>query len=293
MRWLEHRVGDERDAGDGEDLGPLRVLYDIDGNVPPKETTLDHLAGYRDSRPVRVGNAAVDQLQLDIYGELIDSIYLYNKYGDGISHDAWHNLTRVLEWLMDNWDRDDAGMWEIRDDPRPHTTSKLMAWVAIERMMRTARQRGLPGDLSRWAETRDEIYERIMDRSWNAELGSFVQVEGDDRLDAGALLLPMVKFISPSDPRFLSTLRAVEERLVSDTLVFRYDHGDGVGTDDGIDGDEGNDSLSGDLGDDSIDDDQGDNVEHGGGGKDSCHDSTSVSCDDDAGEDGGVPVSDD
>jgi GH15 family glucan-1,4-alpha-glucosidase len=239
MRWLEERVGDEREEG-GEDLGPLRVLYDIDGNVPDEETTLDHLSGYRDSRPVRAGNAAAGQLQLDIYGELIDSIYLYNKYGDGISHAAWHNLTRVLEWLMDNWDRDDAGMWEIRDDPRPHTTSKLMSWVAIERMVRTARQRGLPGDLARWTEVRDQIYARIMERSWNEELGSFVQVEGGDTLDAGVLLLPMMKFTAPTDPRFLSTLRVVEDRLVSDTLVFRYDSGT---TDDGIGGDEGTFSL--------------------------------------------------
>jgi len=246
MRWLEKRVDYRHDDGDGgdtgEDLGPLRVLYDIDGHVP-HESTLDHLSGYRDSRPVRVGNAAVDQLQLDIYGELIDSIYLYNKYGDGISHDAWHNLSRVLEWLIDNWDRDDAGMWEIRNDPRPHTTSKLMAWVAIERMIRTARQRGLPGDLSRWSQARDEVYAQIMERSWNPDLGAFTQVEGGDQLDAGVLLLPMVKFIAPTDPRFLSTLQAVEDRLVSDTLVFRYDHAEGTGGGDGVDGDEGTFSL--------------------------------------------------
>jgi GH15 family glucan-1,4-alpha-glucosidase len=242
MRWLEQRVGDERAhrADGGEDLGPLRVLYDIDGKVPDEETVLDHLSGYGDSRPVRVGNAAAGQLQLDIYGELIDSIYLYNKYGDGISHDAWRNLTRVLEWLMDNWDRKDAGMWEIRDEPRQHTTSNLMSWVAIERMIRTARQRGLPGDLSRWTEARDEIYSRIMERSWNDDLGSFVQVEGDDKPDAGLLLLPMVKFVAPTDPRFLSTLQVIEDRLVSDTLVFRYDGG---ATDDGIGGEEGTFSL--------------------------------------------------
>ena len=198
------------------------MLYDIDGNVP-HETELDHLRGYRDSRPVRVGNAAVDQLQLDIYGELIDSVYLYNKYGEGISDDAWHDLTRALEWLMDNWERPDAGMWEIRDDPRHHTTSLLMSWVAIERMMRTARQRGLPGELSRWAEVRDEIYRRIMDEHWDPEVGAFMQHAGADTLDAGVLLMPMVKFVAPNDPRFLSTLAAIEERLVSDSLVFRYD----------------------------------------------------------------------
>ena len=239
MRWLSERLGEEGSEVDDE-LGPLRVLYDIDGNIPDQERSLDHLSGYRGSRPVRVGNAAVDQLQLDLYGELIDSVYLFNKYGEGISHDAWQDLTRILDWLIENWERDDAGMWEIRNDPQQHTISNLMSWVAIERMMRTARQRGLPGDLSRWAEVRDAIYERVMERSWNQELGSFVQVEGGDVLDAGVLMMPMVKFLAPSDPRFLSTLKAVEERLVSDSLVFRYDGGR---MDDGIDGEEGTFSL--------------------------------------------------
>ncbi len=237
MRWLSERMAQEP-SEDGE-LGPLRVLYDIDGNVP-KEVELDHLRGYRDSLPVRAGNGAVDQLQLDIYGELIDSVYLFNKYGDGISSAAWDDLTRTIEWVMDNWDRPDAGMWEIRDDPRHHTTSLLMCWVAIERMMRISRQRGLPGELSRWAEGRDAIYRRIMESHFSEELGAFVQHAGSDTLDAGVLLMPMVKFIAPNDPKFLSTLKAIEDRLVSDSLVFRYD----VDTSgDGVEGTEGTFSL--------------------------------------------------
>ena len=199
-----------------------------------------HLAGYRDSRPVRIGNGAVDQLQLDIYGELIDSVYLFNKYGKGISAETWGDLTRALEWLLDNWDEPDAGMWEIRNDPRHHTTSLLMCWVAIERMMRVARQRGLPGELSRWAEVRDEIYHRIMEDHWDEEVGAFMQHAGADTLDAGVLLMPMVKFLSPSDPRFLSTLAVIEERLVYDSLVFRYDLS---ASPDGVDGVEGTFSL--------------------------------------------------
>jgi GH15 family glucan-1,4-alpha-glucosidase len=237
MGWLSARL--EGEVPDEDELGPLRVLYDIDGNIPATERSLDHLKGYRDSRPVRVGNAAVDQLQLDIYGELIDSVYLFNKYSAGISHESWRNLTRVIAWLMDNWERKDAGMWEIRADPAAHTNSRLMSWVAIERMMRTARQRGLPGNLSAWSEVRDAIYDRIMEESWNADLGTFVQTEGGDALDASVLMMPMVKFLSPTDPRFLSTLRVVEERLVSDSLVFRYDRDH----DDGIDGEEGTFSL--------------------------------------------------
>ncbi|KQT93841.1 glucoamylase [Marmoricola sp. Leaf446] len=239
MRWLSERMAHPPENGTTEDLGPLRVLYDIDGNVP-HETELDHLRGYRDSRPVRIGNGAVDQLQLDIYGELIDSVYLYNKYGEGISADSWHDLTRALEWLMDNWERPDAGMWEIRDDPRHHTTSLLMSWVAIERMMRTARQRGLPGELSRWADVRDDIYRRIMDEHWDPEVGAFMQHAGADTLDAGVLLMPMVKFVAPNDPRFTSTLAAIEERLVSDSLVFRYDV---EASPDGVEGSEGTFSL--------------------------------------------------
>ncbi|SDT10516.1 Glucoamylase (glucan-1,4-alpha-glucosidase), GH15 family [Nocardioides scoriae] len=240
MRWLSERMAHPpEDGGSSEDLGPLRVLYDIDGHVP-HESELEHLRGYRDSRPVRIGNGAVDQLQLDIYGELIDSVYLFNKYGEGISADAWSDLTRALEWLMDHWSRPDAGMWEVRDDPRHHTTSLLMSWVAIERMMRTARQRGLPGELARWADVRDEIYQRIMTEHWDDEVGAFMQARGSDTLDAGVLLMPMVKFVAPNDPRFVSTLAAVEERLVSDSLVFRYDV---EASPDGLDGTEGTFSL--------------------------------------------------
>ncbi|MEO9322867.1 glycoside hydrolase family 15 protein [Nocardioides sp. C4-1] len=235
MEWLSQRLGEDHDG----DLGPLRVAYDIDGNVP-EESELDHLRGYRDSQPVRVGNAAMGQLQLDIYGELIDSVYLFNKYGPGISHDAWTDLCRVLTWVMDNWERDDAGMWEIRDEPRPHTTSRLMCWVAVERMMRTARQRGLPGDVAAWSRVRDAIYTRIQEHSWDDEVGAYMQSEGSDSVDAGVLLMPMVKFVAPNDPRFVSTLKVIEERLVSDSLVFRYDV---EKSGDGVDGQEGTFSL--------------------------------------------------
>ena len=236
ITWLSQRLG----RGDREEdgLGPLRVLYDIDGNEPPPEAALDHLRGHLDSTPVRIGNAAVGQLQLDIYGDLIDSVYLFNKYGPGISYDAWSDVVFVVDWLIDNWERDDAGMWEVRDAEKPHTTSRLMCWVALERAIRIARHRGLPADLVRWSAARDAIYHRIMTKSWNSDREAFTQVEGGDRLDAGVLLMPMVKFISPADPRFLSTLAAVERELVTDSLVFRYQPAT-----DGLDGDEGTFSL--------------------------------------------------
>lgn len=234
--WLSERLGQDRNENHG--LGPLRVLYDIDGKRPADEFELDHLSGYRDSKPVRVGNAAVDQLQLDIYGELIDSVYLFNKYGAGISSDAWNDVVEVVDWVMHNWDRDDASMWEVRGKHRAYTTSRLFCWVALERTIRVARQRGLPGDLGAWSKTRDDIYDRIMSRCWNSELQAFTQTEGGSELDAGVLLMPMVKFLSPADPKFLSTLEAVEKELVTDSLVFRYSL-----ESDGLDGEEGTFSL--------------------------------------------------
>jgi GH15 family glucan-1,4-alpha-glucosidase len=236
IRWLSERLG--HDDRDPDGVGPLRVLYDIDGKLPAAEIELTHLSGYRDSAPVRVGNAAVNQLQLDIYGDIIDSVYLFNKYGPGISNDAWHDVVDVVNWVVENWDRDDAGMWEMRGAPAAYTTSRLMCWVAIERTIRMARQRGLPGDIVAWSKARDDIYERIMTKCWNNDLKAFTQVEGGDTLDAGVLLMPMVKFLSPADPRFLSTLRAVERNLVTDSLVFRYDLGS-----DGLAGAEGTFSI--------------------------------------------------
>ncbi len=239
IRWLSERLG-EQDDSSSDELGPLRVLYDLDGKIPDEEIELDHLAGYAGSRPVRVGNAASGQLQLDIYGDLIDSIYLFNKYGPGISYDAWQDLTKLVDWLTKNWDRPDAGMWESRGEPRKHTTSRIMEWVAVERAIRVARQRGLPGDLTAWSRVRDEIYASVMEECWDAERQTFTQTEGSDAVDAGLLLLPQVKFVAPLDPRFTSTLKVIEERLVTDTLVFRYDVDDAP---DGVSGAEGTFSL--------------------------------------------------
>ncbi|OZM70113.1 glucoamylase [Amycolatopsis antarctica] len=234
--WLTDRFA----SGTNGDLGPLRVMYSIDGDAELTEIELDHLEGYRGSRPVRVGNAASDQLQLDIYGEIIDSVYLYNKYGEPISHDTWTNLCSMLDWLLEHWDREDEGIWETREGRQHHTFSRLMCWVAIERMVRMARQRGLPADLGHWTTVRDEIYHQIMDRGWNAERGAFVQNYATPVLDASLLLMPMVKFISPNDPRFVSTVDAITADLVVDSLVFRYDPEQAP---DGLDGAEGTFSI--------------------------------------------------
>ncbi len=236
--WLTDRFTTESDSGVGDrGTGPLRVMYTIDGDPPPAETELTHLAGYRGSSPVLHGNGAGDQLQLDVYGEIIDSIYLFDKYGNGISHTDWQNLCAVIDWLGKNWDQPDEGIWETRGGRGDHVYSRLMCWVALERMIRMARRRGLPGDLTGWTTTRDEIYTQIMDRGWDAERGAFVQRYDSATLDASVLLMPMVKFVAPTEPRFLSTLDAITKDLVVDTLVFRYD------APDGLDGDEGTFSM--------------------------------------------------
>jgi GH15 family glucan-1,4-alpha-glucosidase len=236
MSWLTDRFREGVDtAGD-----PLQTMYGIDGRRELPEETLDHLEGYRGSAPVRIGNAAADQLQLDIYGELIDSVYLYNKYGTPIYHQAWLDLSRVVNWVGENWDQPDEGIWEMRGGRKDFTLSRLMCWVAVERAIRMARQRGLPADLVRWMRHRDDIYEQIMERGWNEHRKAFVQHYGSEVLDASLLLMPLVKFIAPTDPRWLSTLDAIGEELVSDTLVERYDPN---AVPDGLPGEEGTFSI--------------------------------------------------
>ena len=242
MGWLTDRFTAAGDGGeDGtEGDGPLRVMYDIDGRSTAGEVVLDHWEGHRGSYPARAGNDAADHLQLDIYGELIDSIYLFNKYGKGISYDSWRSLRGVATWLQRNWDRPDEGIWEVRSGRRHHTFSRLMCWVALERMARMARQRGLPGDVADWSRTRDAVFTDIMERCWDPELGAFVQSPGSGVLDASVLLMPMVKFLAPTDPRVVSTLAALERALVTDSLVFRYDP---AAAPDGVDGAEGTFSM--------------------------------------------------
>jgi GH15 family glucan-1,4-alpha-glucosidase len=234
--WLADRF---REPMKGES-GPLQIMYAIDGRSDLEEFTLDHLEGYRGSAPVRVGNGAATQLQLDIYGELVDSIYLYNKYGEPISHDAWEDLRRIVDWVSKNWDQADEGVWETRGGRQHFTYGRLMSWVAVERAIRIARQRGLPADLVRWMQVRDEIYTQVMTRGWHAERGAFVQHYDTDVLDASLLLMPLVKFISPTDPRWLSTLDVMGRELVSDSLVYRYN---ASASPDGLEGEEGTFSI--------------------------------------------------
>jgi GH15 family glucan-1,4-alpha-glucosidase len=236
MGWLEGRF---RHAADRES-GPLQIMYGIDGREELPETELTHLEGYMGSGPVRIGNGAATQLQLDIYGELMDAVYLCNKYGEPIYHDGWIELSRNLEWLIEHWDQRDEGIWETRGGRRDYTYSRLMSWVAIERAIRIARQRGLPADIPRWTAVRDAIYSQIMQRGWHPGRQAFVQHYDSDVLDASVLLMPLCKFITPTDPRWLSTLDAITAELVSDSLVYRYNVG---ASPDGLVGEEATFSL--------------------------------------------------
>ncbi|MFF7140460.1 MULTISPECIES: glycoside hydrolase family 15 protein [Streptomyces] len=209
--------------GEGGPSGPLQIMYRIDGSTDLPEQELDHLEGYQGSAPVRVGNAAADQLQLDIYGALIDSIYLYDKWAQPISSDQWDDVCKLVDWVCKHWDQPDEGIWETRAGRKNFLYSRLMCWVAIERAIRVANHRGLPADLPRWRQNRDTIYRRIMQRGWSETRKAFVQNEGDDVLDAALLMMPLAKFIAPTDPKWLSTLDALTQDLVSDSLVYRYD----------------------------------------------------------------------
>ncbi len=228
--WLQQRV----EECNHDDQQPLRPLYDIDGNDDLDEIELDHWAGYANSRPVRIGNAAAEQLQLDIYGEIIDSLYLADKHGAGLSLDAWASITQLADWVCANWDQPDDGFWEVRNGPHEFTASRLLCWVALERAIRMARFRGRPADIERWSQSRDDIHACILERGWSDELESFVQILDGERLDAALLLMPMVKFISSNDPRWTSTLEAIGHRLTHNALVERYEDGT-----DGMEGDEG------------------------------------------------------
>ncbi|MDQ2840487.1 MAG: glycoside hydrolase family 15 protein [Acidobacteriota bacterium] len=231
MLWLKDRVALKKAEG------PLQVMYRANGDQNLDEIPLEHLAGYQDSRPVRIGNAASKQLQLDIYGELMDAIYLATKYGDALSYDAWKNICGLVDWIAQNWTCPDEGIWEVRAGRKQFLHSRIMCWVAVDRALRLSEKRSLPAPFHDWQVLRTAIYESVFDQFWNHDLQSFVAYVGADFVDASALLMPLVRFISPIDPRWLGTMKKIESDLTEDALVYRYNSKDtGI---DGLEGTEG------------------------------------------------------
>jgi GH15 family glucan-1,4-alpha-glucosidase len=235
--WIRDRL-EERAGKDGP---PLAIMYRVDGSSDLTEETLDHLEGYRKSRPVRIGNGASDQLQLDIYGEAMDSVWLAAQGTDMVVPDrGWRDIRQMLDWLCENWEQPDEGIWETRGGRKPFMYGRLMSWVAFDRAIRLATSEARPADLQRWTATRDGLYDNIMTKGFNRSLKAFVQYEGSDVLDASTLLMPAMGLISPLDEKWQSTMAAIDKTLVSDSLVYRYDPG---ASPDGLRGSEGTFSL--------------------------------------------------
>ncbi len=215
MNWVERMCEDVKGHN------RLGIMYSINGARTLKEITLPNLEGYMKSGPVRIGNDAYHQLQLDVYGELLDSVYLSNKHAEPISYDFWRDLAKQIDWLATNWDQADEGIWEVRGGKKKFLYSRLMCWVAIDRAIRIAGARSFPIK-DTWAKQRDIIYNSIYEEFWDKDKKAFMQYRGAETVDASTLLMPLVRFISPKDPRWLSTLKRIEEELSSDILIYRY-----------------------------------------------------------------------
>jgi GH15 family glucan-1,4-alpha-glucosidase len=236
VHWLVDRL-QERE-GEGEE--PLQTMYRVDGDPDLPEETLDHFEGYRGSSPVRIGNGAADQLQLDIYGEALYALSQGREVAQQATYRGWKALARTLDWFADAWDRPDEGIWETRGGRQDFTYSRVMSWAAFDQGLRLAEHFRRPADVVKWRSARDAILEQVMERGWSEQEGAFVQHYGGDVLDASLLLMPRVHFIASRDPDWLATLDAMDRKLVSDSLVYRYDP---AASPDGLRGSEGTFSL--------------------------------------------------
>jgi GH15 family glucan-1,4-alpha-glucosidase len=236
-KWLRDRVQEQAGGAAGT---PLKIMYRVDGSSDLSEEVLDHWEGYRGSSPVRIGNGAADQLQLDIYGEAMDSIYFVDRNGVQVGHAGWVEISRLLDWVSDNWDQPDEGIWETRGGRQNFTYGRLMNWVALDRGIRMATAHGRPAPVDTWRRERDAIYTQIMERGWSPTRKAFVQHYDTQVLDSSLLRMSTVGFIAPMDPMWLSTLEAMDGELVTDSLVYRYDP---EASPDGLRGSEGTFSL--------------------------------------------------
>ena len=240
VNWLEKYAASHGGPGHW-----LPVVFTVGGDTRLPEQTLDHWEGYRGSAPVRVGNAAVDQFQIDIHGELMDALYLYNKHVSPISYDVWIKVRQRLDWICENWQQPDEGIWEMRNRRQHFVYSKVMNWVALDRGIRLANKRSFPAFREKWLRERDRIYEEVMSRGWNGSRQAFTQAYDSSDLDASVLVMPLVFFLAPTDPRMLGTLDAILDYprnggLASDSLVYRYPPETRI---DGLPGEEGTFNL--------------------------------------------------
>jgi GH15 family glucan-1,4-alpha-glucosidase len=227
-RFVDYLQWVSRDAGE-----PLQLMYGIGGERELAEHELSHLSGYRDSRPVRIGNHAYSQLQLDIYGELLAAVWLWHQQ-HRVDGEFWQLLVRIVDWVADNWHRPDSSIWEIRAEPRHYVHSKVMCWVALDRAIRLADELGAPPTLARWRAARDAVRADVLERGWNGEKGAFVQSYGSSSLDAANLLISVYGFLPGDDPRVVGTIQATLRELTRDGMIYRYTSDDGLPGEEGI-----------------------------------------------------------
>jgi GH15 family glucan-1,4-alpha-glucosidase len=234
--WLRDRASEKA----GDTSGPLKIMYRVDGTSDLTEETLDHFEGWRGSRPVRIGNGAADQLQLDIYGEAMDAVYLADRDGVQVNHQSWLELASFIDWLCEHWDQPDEGIWETRGGRQNFLYGRVQTWVALDRAIKMATTRGRPAELQRWITERDAVYHQVFSHGWNPKVRGFTQYYGSDVLDSSLLMMPLQGLVAPRDPMWLSTLQAIDRELVSDSLVYRYNPS---ASPDGLAGNEGTFSL--------------------------------------------------
>ena len=235
--WIRDRVIEGAGANGGS---PLKIMYRVDGSSDLSEEILDHFEGWRSSRPVRIGNGAADQLQLDIYGEAADAIMAGDQAGLAIAYEGWVAFAKVMDWVAGNWDQPDEGVWETRGGRKDFTYGRFQCWVALDRAIKLAQRHGRPANLATWTAARDQLYNQVMTRGWSDKVKAFTQHYDTEVLDSILLFMPIEDFISPTDPRWLSTLDGMNKELVSDSLVYRYNP---AASPDGLHGSEGTFSL--------------------------------------------------
>ena len=200
----------------------LQLMFAVDGKTDLKEYTLDYMEGYKCSRPVRIGNAAHDQTQMDIYGELLETLYVFTAHGGDLTFDFWKIIVEYIDYVIDNWHKPDHSIWEVRGEKREFLFSRMMCWVAMDRAIKIASRFSFPYDILKWHNVRDDIYNDVYENFWNEKRQSFVQYKGGDNLDASALLMPIFNIISPYSDKWQKTMKAINDDLRSDVLVYRY-----------------------------------------------------------------------